>query len=204
MYISVFRKALLCASFIIFSIAGYATPLTWTVDFGGPQIGQVVGTFTYDLDAPSGVSSWDVFGFVSMCQFCGGVRTASAGGTSVDFFMTSSDLFRELRLELSAPITDAGGTIPLIPGSCTICGGPGYLSNPDFSGSGLIFGVVSASNGGFDLISHGTISAAPEPEYGFCIALLLLTTAAAAQYKSRRRSLLQSANENLRRLGARL
>ena len=44
MNISIFRKALLCASFIIFSIAGYATPLTWTVDATrGPTLGPVGG-----------------------------------------------------------------------------------------------------------------------------------------------------------------
>jgi hypothetical protein len=190
MYSSIFRKGLLWASFIIFSIAGYATPLTWTVDATrGQTLGPVVGTFTYDADTNQ-VLSWDVFGlFGPGCQDggpCGGSRQAgvSNDGRSAFFDFTSSGILNGLNLEFSAPLTNGGGTIPLIPGSDGGSGPGMFHIGP---GSASYFNVLGTSNGSFTPILSGTVSAAPEPEYGFFIALLLLISAATAQYKSWRR-----------------
>ncbi len=162
MYISIFRKGLLWASFIIFSIVGYATPLTWTVDATrGPTLGPVVGTFTYDANTNQ-VLSWDVFGlFGPGCPGggpCSGSRQAgvSNDGRSAFFDFTSSGILNGLNLEFSAPLTNAGGTIPLIPGSDGGSGPGMFHIGP---GSASYFNVLGTTNGAFTPILSGTVSA---------------------------------------------
>lgn len=192
---SILRTLLLCGSCFILSITASATPLTWTLSaFAAPPSGPrtVDGTFTYDADTNQ-LLNWDVDGFFGPgcqggppCGIHGG--GVSADGMSATFSEEGSDMRFSLLLEFTAPLTDAGGTIQLVPGSCIICGGPGYLSHPDFSGSGELTEVLGVGNGGFNRI-FGRVAAAPEPDFGSCTALFVLGLAGIQGYKRRRRNL---------------
>jgi hypothetical protein len=89
-----------------------------------------------------------------------------------------------VRLELTAPLTNAGGTIPLIPGSDG-SSGAGFTVG---SGSAYWF-VVQNGNGAFYPFTDGTVGAAPEPGFGSCSALFLLALTGIEGYKHWRRKL---------------
>jgi len=185
---SVVRKFLICGSLLLLSTAANALPVTWTLgaDFA-PAAGGIGGTFTYDADTNTTLS-WDINVLIhpqliqvqGPCPNCflGGV---SSGGTSLQLTDCGSQTCSTLVLDFATPLTDAGGVLDLIPGSGG-SSGPGTFSIGD--GSAYYFYVVSAGNNGvFSPITSGTVSAAPEPGYGVCVAVLLLTLAGMARAK---------------------
>ena len=195
MYISVVRKTLLCTSVLIFAAIGNATPLTWTLTAFAPTLTGVPGvggTFTYDADTNQ-ILNWDIHDCIEI--HCGTIAhnpepdlpadsraEASNGGTTLRFDFTASAIDNVVRLELTAPLTNAGGTIPLIPGSDG-SSGPGFIIG---SGSAYWF-VVQNGNGAFYPFTDGTVGAAPEPGFGSCTALFVLALAGIEAYTSRRR-----------------
>jgi hypothetical protein len=163
--------------------AAYAAPITWTVTAKFPATPPfVLGTFTYDADTQS-VSSWDIDGFMSGCAGgppCGGVRGAgvSNSGTFANFFFEASDMDTGLLLQFTSPLTNAGGTAWLAPGSCVICSGPDFASGHTVSGSGEIHYVRTTGGGYFNALEGGKAEAIPEPAVGFAAGLFALAMAA--------------------------
>jgi hypothetical protein len=168
-----------------------AEPITWvlTAKFpvGSPTI---LGSFTYDADT-NAVLSWNIDGLASGCiggPPCGGVRGASVsnGGTFANFFFEGSDLHTGLLLEFASPLTNAGVTTGLMPGSCVICSGPDFASGHTVSGSGEIHYVTTVGAGYFKAFEGGKVEAVPEPVVGFSTGLFALTMAAATARRLRR------------------
>ena len=111
--------------------------------------------------------------------------TVSNGGTSILFSMGRiSSGFTDVRLELTAPLTDAGGTIPLIPGSDG-SSGPEFVIGP---GSATWYDA-GFGHGLFFPFTDGTITASPEPGCGSYVALLMLALAGIQGCKHWRRKL---------------
>jgi len=94
-------------------------------------------------------------------------------------------MYTAVQLEFADPLTDAGGTIPLIPGSCSICAGPDFDAGSTVSGSGFISYNLINGGGSFEAIDGGEVTAAPEPGFGACIAVCLLSMAGIRRYRTR-------------------
>lgn len=79
-----------------------------------------------------------------------------------------------LQLQLARPLTNEGGDVPLVPGTCIVCSGPGFNRGSTVSGSGELFIEQFSGNGFFNPITFGIVTAVPEPAFDADLGVLLL------------------------------
>ena len=182
-------RSLICAALLTSCVALRAEPVTWKVAAyapGATPVPGIGGTFTYDA-ATGQMLSWDIHfgmdtdvGYISFgpatpaCEQimrCGVAGTYSNDG---DYFYTFTGNGQAVTLALPNPLTDAGGTVALLPGSPS-----------DDSGSLLIYSELPLPNK-IVAITSGSVSSIPEPTFGFCVAILVLGAIFAPYLKSRR------------------
>lgn len=166
-------KLLPCALVLILPFTARGTPITWaiTAQFADPPTTERwpqfyngwLGTFSYDAGTNQVVDRYfPDYGFWPPLL---------SGDTIVFYSMSAIDYFG-LQLQLAAPLTDAGGIVALIPGSCTNC----LDVVNGISGSGAIQHLDTLFLRGpvFNPISSGALTAIPEPAYSLAIALSML------------------------------
>lgn len=179
-------RALFCALFSFCSGVADASPVNWALSALAPSatpVSGVGGTFTYDSETNQ-ILSWNIhygvtsdFGTIEHnpgpdFPVPSSFAAASNGATLLTFGQSRQSGFASaVTLELTAPLTDAGGTISLVAGRCSACMGPGYTGS-DISGSGYL--SLQAGGGIFYPFASGSIAAVPEPGLGLCIGLFVL------------------------------